>query len=34
MLHCYEVEDTSAQKEISENPDRLENILRRYAGCD
>ena len=34
MLHCYEVEDASAQKEISENPDRLENILRRYAGCD
>jgi hypothetical protein len=34
LLHCYEVEDASVQKEISENPDRLENILRKHACCE
>jgi hypothetical protein len=34
ILHCYEVEDLSALKEISENPDCIENILRKRAGCD
>jgi hypothetical protein len=34
ILHCYEVEDLSALKEISENPDCIENILRKHAGCD
>ena len=30
FLHCYEVEDSLARKEISENPDQLESILRKY----
>jgi hypothetical protein len=30
FLHCYEVEDPLARKEISENPDQLESILRKY----
>lgn len=34
LLHCYEVEDASARKEIAENPDRLESILKKYAGFD
>jgi hypothetical protein len=34
ILHCFEVEDLSALKEISENPDCIENILRKRAGCD
>jgi hypothetical protein len=34
ILHCYEVEDLSALKEISENPDCVENILRKHAGSD
>ena len=34
ILHCYEVEDLSTLKEISENPDCIEDILRRRAGCD
>jgi hypothetical protein len=34
ILHCYEVEDLSALEEISENPDCIEKILRKYAGCD
>jgi hypothetical protein len=34
LLYCYEVEDASARKEIAENPDRLESILRKHAGFD
>lgn len=34
LLHCYEVEDASARKEIAESPDRLESILKKYAGFD
>jgi hypothetical protein len=31
FLHCYEVEDPSAVKEISVNPSDIENILRKYS---
>jgi hypothetical protein len=30
FLHCYEVEDSRACKEIFENPNQLESILRKY----
>jgi hypothetical protein len=31
LLHCYEVEDPIAVKEISANPMEIENILRKYC---
>ncbi len=31
LLHCYEVEDPRAVKEIAESPSQLENILKKYA---
>ncbi|HEY7734454.1 MAG TPA: hypothetical protein VIB07_06645 [Nitrososphaera sp.] len=31
LLHCYEVEDPNAVKEITENPSQLENILKKYS---
>lgn len=31
LLHCYEVEDQRAVKEITENPSQLESILKKYA---
>jgi hypothetical protein len=31
LLHCYEVEDPTAVKEICSNPSDIENILRRYS---
>jgi hypothetical protein len=31
LLHCYEVENPDAAKEIAENPSQLENILKKYA---
>ena len=31
LLHCYEVEDPSAVKEISSNPSDIENILKKYS---
>jgi hypothetical protein len=31
MLHCYEVEQPEAVKEITRNPSELDNILRKYA---
>jgi hypothetical protein len=34
LLHCYEVEDASAQKDILENPARMEEILRKCASSD
>jgi hypothetical protein len=34
LLHCYEVEDASAQKEILENPAGIEEILRKCASSD
>ena len=33
LLHCYEVEDPDAVKEISENPTDIENILKKRAGA-
>jgi hypothetical protein len=34
LLHCYEVEDPRAVKEIDENPSQLENILKKYAALN
>jgi len=31
LLHCYEVENPSATKEILDNPADIENILKRYS---
>ena len=31
LLHCYEVENLDATKEIIENPSRIEDILRKYS---
>jgi len=31
LLHCYEVEDPNAVKEISANPAHLESILTKYS---
>ena len=31
LLHCYEVEDPSAAKEIVYNPSDIENILKKYS---
>lgn len=31
LLHCYEVGDAEAVKEITENPSEIENILKKYA---
>jgi hypothetical protein len=31
LLHCYEVEDPDAVKEISANPADLETILTKYS---
>lgn len=31
MLNCYEVADPAAVDEISKNPSRLEDILKKYA---
>lgn len=31
LLHCYEVEDRSAAKEIFENPADIEKILKKYS---
>ena len=32
LLHCYEVENPGAVREISANPSELESILKKYAG--
>lgn len=32
LLHCYEVEDPEAVKEIAQNPQDLESILKKRAG--
>jgi hypothetical protein len=32
LLHCYEVENSDAVREISANPSELESILKKYAG--
>ena len=31
LLHCYELEDPSAAKEIFDNPSDIENILKKYS---
>lgn len=31
LLHCYEVEDPAAAKEIGQNPREIESILKKYA---
>jgi hypothetical protein len=31
LLHCYEVDDAKAVKEITDNPSQLETILKKYA---
>jgi hypothetical protein len=31
LLHCYEVEDPDAVREISANPSEIESILKKYA---
>ncbi len=32
LLNCYEIQDPKTVKEISENPEDLENILKKRAG--
>ena len=34
LLHCYEVENAAAAKEIAENPSSIETILKKYAESD
>jgi hypothetical protein len=31
LLHCYEVQNPDAVREIAENPSELQSILKRYA---
>jgi hypothetical protein len=31
LLHCYEVENTDAVREISANPSDIETILKKYS---
>jgi hypothetical protein len=31
LLHCYEVQDPIVTKEISENPEAVEEILKKYC---
>jgi hypothetical protein len=31
LLHCYEVQNTDAVREIAEKPSELDSILARYA---
>ena len=31
LLHCYEVENIDATREIIENPSQIEDILRKYS---
>jgi hypothetical protein len=31
LLHCYEVENPDAVREITANPSEIENILKKYA---
>jgi hypothetical protein len=31
LLHCYEVENLEAVREIAANPSEIENILKKYA---
>jgi hypothetical protein len=31
LLHCYEVENPDAVREIAANPSEIENILKKYT---
>jgi hypothetical protein len=31
LLHCYEVQNPDAVKEIADNPSELDSILAKYA---
>ncbi|MEP0824306.1 MAG: hypothetical protein HRF40_02360 [Nitrososphaera sp.] len=32
LLHCYEVSDPDAVREIASNPSQVESILKKYSG--
>ncbi len=34
LLHCYEVQDPNAVREITEKPSELDSILKKYANMD
>jgi hypothetical protein len=34
LLHCYEVDNIDAAREIVDKPSDLENILKKYARID
>ena len=34
LLHCYEVENSDAIREIAEKPSELDAILKKYAHID
>jgi hypothetical protein len=34
LLHCYEVENPEAVKDIAQNPSELDNILRKRASIN
>lgn len=34
LLHCYEIENPNAVREIAENPSQLDGILKKYAHID
>jgi hypothetical protein len=34
LLHCYEVQNADAVREIAEKPSELDSILKRYANID
>ena len=34
LLHCYEVQDPAAVREIAEKPSELDSILKRYANIN
>ncbi|HJS68797.1 MAG TPA: hypothetical protein VJ730_05195 [Nitrososphaera sp.] len=34
LLHCYEVENPDAAREIAANPSEVESILKKYAQSD
>lgn len=34
LLHCYEVQDLDAVREIADKPSELDSILKRYAKID
>jgi hypothetical protein len=34
LLHCYEIENPDAVREIAEKPSELDDILKKYAHID